>query len=84
MERYFIVRNLEWDTDGKKIKGLPKEVGVCADEDDVEEWIENECDQEEIEYYIMDWLTDEYEWCIAGCEITEVTEEEYKEWEGLK
>lgn len=81
MKRYFIISNLEWDTDGKKVKGLPDEFGLTVSEEDVEEWVENEMDQDkdEIDYWIMDWLTDYYEWCIAGCEIKEVSKEEMDE-----
>ena len=81
MERYFIVSNIKWDTefDGEEqiVEDLPGEIGVTADEDDVEEWEANEMDQDEINYYILDYLTDDFGWCIAGSEIKEVPKEEY-------
>ena len=81
MERYFIVSNIKWDTefDGEVqvVEDLPDEIGVTADEDDVEEWELNELDQDEINYCILDYLTDEHGWCIAGSEIKEMTKEEY-------
>lgn len=81
-ERYFIIYNLEWDTDGKKIKKLPQETAVIVGEDTLADWEENDYDWDEIEYWIMDYLTDDvYGWCIAGCDIKEVSKEEFEEWE---
>lgn len=74
MKRYFIVSDIEWDTD----EALPKEIGVVASEEDIQEWETQGYDQEDIENEIINHLTNEYEWCISNCFIDEVTEDEYK------
>lgn len=70
MKRYYIVSNIEWDTDGEEIKDLPGEVCVTLEPEDYEG-----LDQEEIEESIVEYLTDEYEWCIADYDIEEVNKE---------
>ena len=81
MKRYFLVTNIVWDTefDGKEqiVEDLPNETVVTADDEDIDYWESNDYDWEEIEYYILDYLTDEYEWCIAGSEIKEISKKEY-------
>lgn len=81
MERYFIVTGIKWDTEFNDeeqiVEDLPDEVPLIADEEDIDYWEANDCDWEEIEYYILDYLTDDYGWCIAGSKIKEVTKEEY-------
>ena len=81
MKRYFIVSDIKWDTEfddeEQIVEDLPDETVVTADEEDIDYWEANDCDWEEIEYYILDYLTDEYEWCIAGSKIKEISKEEY-------
>ena len=80
MKRYFLVTNIVWDTefDGEEqIVDLPNETVVTADDEDIDYWEANDYDWEAIEYYILDYLTDEYEWCIAGSEIKEMSKKEY-------
>lgn len=74
MNRYFIVSCIGWDTD----EVLPDEIGVVASEEDIQEWETQGYTQEEINDEIINYLSDEYEWCISSCFIDEVTEKEYK------
>ena len=67
MKRNFILRNIEWDTDGERVEGLPSEQGMTLDQEDYEG-----LDMEEIEESIIDFLTDMYGWCIADYDIVEV------------
>ena len=59
-----IVTNIEWDTDGMKIKGLPEEVLIEASY--LEDYIEDEEDFEDIEDIIGDILSNHYGWCLYG------------------
>ena len=75
MNRYFIVSDIEWDTEYV----LPKEIGVAASEEDIQEWEAQGYDQDDIENDIITYLSDAYVWCISSCFIDEVTEDEYEE-----
>ena len=81
MKRYFLVTNIVWDTefDGKEqiVEDLPNETVVTADEEDIDYWESNDYDWEEIECYILDYLTNDYDWFIAGSEIKEISKKEY-------
>ena len=74
MKRYFIVSDIEWDTE----EALPEEIGVVASEEDIKEWETKGYTQDEINDEIINHLSDEYEWCISSCFIIETTEKEYK------
>lgn len=63
--RTFNVHDIEWDTDGEDF-GLPTETRVSLEEGDLEG-----LEREEIEEKVLDWLSDEYEYCIDGCYIEE-------------
>ena len=67
-KRYYLVSNIEWDTDGKKVAGLPNEMGLTLEPEDYDG-----LEPEEIEENIIDFLSDRYEWCIADYDIEEVT-----------
>ena len=83
MRRFFIVSDIEWDTeealpeDKEVIEALPKEIGCVAGDDDIQVWEEEEYEEDDIYDYIVEYLTDKYEWCLANYSIEEVTEEEY-------
>jgi hypothetical protein len=54
--------DIQWDTDGKRVRGLPKQIKFQIELGDDE-------DESEIEEKVCDWLSDQYDWCVAGCEF---------------
>ena len=67
--------NLDWDTDGEEVEGLPKEVIFEVDEDYVEEMVSNGVERDEVigEVLIED-LSDTYGYCLNGLDWTEEIE----------
>lgn len=47
--------DIEWDTDGETVEGLPSEYVFPSSDGDTE--------------MVADWLTDTFDWCVAGCEV---------------
>ena len=84
MKRYFIVSDIEWDTeealpeDMEQIEQLPETIGYIAESDVVQEWKEEEYEEEDIMDYIEEILVEEYEWCMSDYSFEEVSKEEYK------
>ena len=84
MKRYFIVSDIEWDTeealpeDIEQIEQLPETIGYIASSDVVREWEDDEYEEEDIMDYIEEYLVEEYEWCMSNYSIEEVSKEEYK------
>lgn len=69
MNRYFIISNIEWDTDGENIKNLPNEMGLTLTPEDYEDK-----EMEEIEENMIEFLSEEYGWCICDYSVKEVNE----------
>lgn len=59
------VYDIQWETGGKRVAGLPVEVVVDLDEDGLE-------DQDEIESAVVDRVSDDHGWLIADCQIEQV------------
>ena len=59
------VYDIQWDTDGKSVPGLPVEVVVDLDEDGLE-------DQDEIESAVVNRVSDDHGWLIADCRVERV------------
>ena len=62
--RVFTVSNIDWDTDGEEID-LPDEMTVNVKEDE-------QLEDDEIEQYISDKITDETGFCHFGFNYKEV------------
>lgn len=58
------VYDIQWDTDGKRVTGLPKEAVVEIDDSDL--------DEDEAESAAMDRVSDDHGWLIADCKIEQV------------
>ena len=58
------VYDIQWDTDGKRVTGLPKEAVVEIDDSDL--------DEDEAEGAAMDRVSDDHGWLIADCKIEQV------------
>ena len=52
------ITDIDWDTDGKKVKGLPRAFRMMI-EDDGDETFDN----------VVDALSDKFEFCIKSCNI---------------
>ena len=61
-DKTFKITEINWDTDGESVD-LPTEVIYKSDLPSCSEF-DNEC--------VVDWLSDEYGWCVNGCMITVV------------
>lgn len=59
------VYDIQWETDGKRVAGLPREAVVDLDEDGLE-------DQDEIESAVVDRVSDDHGWLIADCRVEQV------------
>lgn len=57
-----VAYNIKWDTDGHRIKGLPKRV-------EIPNHIINEMEDENDIDVITDYLSDEYGFCVEGYEL---------------
>lgn len=68
IESKLIVTNIKWDTDGEDID-LPKEMEV-----ELPEYID-ETDEDEVDEYISDYISDETGFCHYGFDIKEVKTE---------
>lgn len=65
----YLASDIEWDTDGEEVDGLPTDVTIVFDPD------ANDCiDQDEINEKLVDILSDEYGWLIDFCHIEEAEE----------
>lgn len=58
------VYDIQWDTDGKRVTGLPKEAVVEIDDSDL--------DEDEAESAVVDRVSDDHGWLIADCKIEQV------------
>ena len=58
------VYDIQWDTDGKRVTGLPKEAVVEIDDNDL--------DEDEAESAVVDRVSDDHGWLIADCKIEQV------------
>ena len=68
MKRYFIVSDIEWDTE----EALPEDM------EQIEQLPETIYEEEDIMDYIEEYLVEEYEWAMSNFSIEEVSKEEYK------
>lgn len=68
MRKYFIVTDIEWDTDGEYVEDLPNEYFFPVAElfDDAEL---KELDEDFIEDEVVNLLSDIFGFCIFGCYI---------------
>lgn len=64
--RTFRFENIDWDTDGEAVEGLP-----CSGEITVEDC--PELDDKEVEYEALNDFSDLHGYCIEGCNVSEVT-----------
>jgi hypothetical protein len=62
--RVFVVSDIHWDTDGEDIE-IPKELTIQISEDE-------ELEEDEIEEYISDKISDETGFCHLGFNYKEV------------
>lgn len=59
------VTDIEWDTDGEEVEGLPASVTIEIDEDDI--------DPDDEESSVVDAVSDEHGWCIDDCKVRRVS-----------
>ena len=81
-KKYYLVTDIEWDiteadmeeyeVTEEDLDELPVDLITDIDAEDIEDY-----DKDEIEEYIMDQLSEEYGWCISGCDIKKITKREY-------
>lgn len=69
--------NLDWDTNGEEVEGLPKEVVFEVDEDYVEEMVSNGIERHEvIGVVLIKDLSDAYGYRLNSLDWTEEVSEE--------
>ncbi len=66
MEKKYLVTDIEWDTDGEEVD-LPEELTITIPEDE-------ELEEDEVEGYISDKISDETGFCHFGFNFTEQVE----------
>lgn len=67
MKRFFKVFNINWDVDDiEELEGLPKVINVVIEDN-------NNMDDDDIEEYLSDYITDEYSFCHDGFNYEEDT-----------
>ena len=59
------VYDIEWETDGKSVPGLPREVVVDLDDDDLPD--------DGAEDAAVNLVSDDHGWLIADCKIEQVS-----------
>lgn len=61
-----VITDIDWDTDGEKAFGLPKNIKVFISRLLREDETEESVDEDELKDRAIDYLSDEYGYCISG------------------